>query len=339
MKCRRGPIFSATLTAVIITLIVYLYNRDGSGRMHVCKKPLQEHSISNSSLSPSITYIQPSQETLMRSDTPPTSMTTMYTQRSHVTLSKSSHVTLSESQSESVPTEASVAILTISSIPPVKGSSDTRKVLIRAPPHCVQMNCREHLSAGELGGLRSCELRVRKVEHMMGPISNNDCKFLPMAGRVPVALLSARGSGNTWTRGLLERASGICTGFIFCDAVLRAHGYVGESVKSGKVLVVKTHSPNPKWVGGNNSNTIRADALYGSAIFILRNPFRSVIAEWNRRSAQEILGKDNSTIFQERHTYVVPQELFSELLFVLFLHSTPLFTYHYFLNISCTSEQ
>ena len=31
-------------------------------------------------------------------------------------------------------------------------------------------------------------------------------------GRAAVALVSFPGSGNTWVRGLLERATGICTG-------------------------------------------------------------------------------------------------------------------------------
>ena len=35
-------------------------------------------------------------------------------------------------------------------------------------------------------------------------------------GRAAVALVSFPGSGNTWVRGLLEQASGICTGKL-CD--------------------------------------------------------------------------------------------------------------------------
>ena len=69
------------------------------------------------------------------------------------------------------------------------------------------------------------------------------------AKRDPVALASAEGSGNTWVRGLLERATGFCTGFNFCDYVMRMKGFIGDNINSGSVLVVKTHMDKPQWVG------------------------------------------------------------------------------------------
>ena len=274
MKCHQGIIVGTTIATLIITVLAtfQLHNWTGSG--FLCWK----------CSSPGYRgYTKHTQETLSQQ------------------LSKSDSVeTLMVNNSK----DASFPQVNTSALPEMGG--------IRAPVHCVKINCREHLSSNERDNMKSCENRVRRVEHIMGPIKNSDCKFLPRTGHHPVALLSARGSGNTWTRGLLEKASGVCTGFIFCDSVMRAHGYVGESVKSGKVLVVKTHSPNPKWVGGSNSRANSADPNYASAVFILRNPFNAAVAEWNRRSAQEILGKHNYTISQERHTYVVPKELFSK---------------------------
>ena len=38
------------------------------------------------------------------------------------------------------------------------------------------------------------------------------CRFMNGSRRAPVALASFPGSGNTWVRGLLEQATGICTG-------------------------------------------------------------------------------------------------------------------------------
>ena len=193
------------------------------------------------------------------------------------------------------------------------GSSTTLRMIIRAPTICERTNCREFLSANEQQNVKKCKEEVSRAENFNGRrINDSDCKFLPQTSRHPVALVSARGSGNTWTRGLLERASGICTGFLHCDTVMRANGYVGETVKSGKVLVVKTHSTVPKWKCARNRYSKSDDADYGSAILILRNPVHSAIAEWNRRSAEFILGKHNRTIHQERHTYVVPESLFSK---------------------------
>ena len=49
--------------------------------------------------------------------------------------------------------------------------------------------------------------------------------------RSPVALNSQEGSGNTWLRGLLEKATGMCTGFYARDTDMRAHGFLGEGVQ------------------------------------------------------------------------------------------------------------
>ena len=42
-------------------------------------------------------------------------------------------------------------------------------------------------------------------------------------------------------RGLLELATGLCTGSVYCDNFIRHSGMNGEKVISGSVLVVKTH--------------------------------------------------------------------------------------------------
>ncbi len=69
------------------------------------------------------------------------------------------------------------------------------------------------------------------------------CHFMNGKFRAPVALASPSGSGNTWVRGLLEQATGICTGAIYCDEALAKGGFNGEFVQSGTVLVVKLHRP------------------------------------------------------------------------------------------------
>ena len=38
------------------------------------------------------------------------------------------------------------------------------------------------------------------------------CRFIDGDRRAPVALASFPGSGNTWVRVLLEKATGVCTG-------------------------------------------------------------------------------------------------------------------------------
>ena len=288
MKCHRGVILCTT-AATLLLAAVYLHNHSGT----LCP------TCDRTNL-PSSPYAY-----------------TMYTQL------LSPHPSQQESQIKGAPIDEPVIVSHLNTlhlnsskhfVALGKNSFEpSLSEMIRAPLHCVQMNCREHLSISEQNAMRTCERDVRRVEHIMTPIKNGDCRFLPEMGRVPVALPSSGGSGNTWTRGLLEKATGICTGFVMCDAVMRSCGYVGESIKSGKVLVVKTHSLMPKWKGANNSRANLNDACYGSAVFILRSPFNAAIADWNRRSAQNILGKHNSSIAKDRHTYSVPQELFRKL--------------------------
>ncbi|RXG58381.1 WSC domain-containing protein 2 [Armadillidium vulgare] len=56
-------------------------------------------------------------------------------------------------------------------------------------------------------------------------------------------LASFPGSGNTWTRYLIEAATGIFTGSVFKDNTLFKLGFLGEREKmgSGKMMVIKTH--------------------------------------------------------------------------------------------------
>ncbi|CAI8058343.1 WSC domain-containing protein 1 [Geodia barretti] len=194
--------------------------------------------------------------------------------------------------------------------------TETEKGSIKAPQNCEQKNCLENLSESDKRALKSCENRTRKGYN--GSISESDCKFLPNNRSRAVALASAPGAGNTWTRGLLEKASGICTGYLYCDTAMRAHGYVGENVKTGRVLVVKTHSIVPRWGGDKNFYFLSSEATYSAAVFILRNPVESAVAEWNRYSSM-MFGKENSSIAKHVHTYTLPKESFDEEKWDMFL--------------------
>lgn len=140
--------------------------------------------------------------------------------------------------------------------------------------------------------------------------NDNDCNFMDGKGRDPVALSGAEGSGNTWVRGLLEKTSGFCTGFNFCDYIMRMKGFIGENINSGSVLVVKTHMDKPTWVGEIRSKAFTNSfvANYASAIFLLRNPYDSLIAEWNRRLTNTVLIKEHLP-HNESHTNVAPKEI------------------------------
>lgn len=137
------------------------------------------------------------------------------------------------------------------------------------------------------------------------------CRFIHGTGRSPVGLASYHGSGNTWLRGLLQRVTGICTGAVYCDEVLRRRGFPGESIRSGVVLVVKTHQTDPRWTGVEYNKSapfalftkLEFVPVYSSAILLIRSPCNAMVSEWHR------LMTINST---DNHVNTVGEEYFGE---------------------------
>ena len=145
-------------------------------------------------------------------------------------------------------------------------------------PECKDPLCMEYLTDKDRSRFDTC---LQKVASHKGHPQDGQCHFISQVHRLPVALASYPGSGNTWLRGLLETATGICTGFESCDISMRVKGFAGENIVSGAVSVVKTHK-FPPWKGkGKHNSGVRCD----SAIVLVRNPLDAFIAEWNRRVA------------------------------------------------------
>lgn len=177
---------------------------------------------------------------------------------------------------------------------------------------CRESNCMEYLSTAEKLAIKACQREVTRKGIPVSSIKKANCNFMDKKGRAPVALVSAEGCGNTWVRALLEQATGICTGFVWCDFKMRQYGFIGEAVKSDSVLVVKTHSGKPHWLGQPSPPRPSPEPFYGSAVFVVRNPHDSLIAEWNRRATNQFLIKKNLP-HNESHTNIVAKELFREL--------------------------
>ncbi|XP_006820493.1 sialate:O-sulfotransferase 2-like [Saccoglossus kowalevskii] len=80
-----------------------------------------------------------------------------------------------------------------------------------------------------------------------------------------VGLTSFPRSGNTWTRHLLEVATGIYTGSLYNAAGLYAGGFVGEidDPSLGRAVVYKSHGYSDRFASG---------------ILIIRNPYDSLIS-------------------------------------------------------------
>lgn len=168
---------------------------------------------------------------------------------------------------------------------------------------CRDNICSEYLSGDDRMRYLSC---LSSIETRRTKPKDSICHFINGSHRPAVALVSFPGSGNTWVRGILEVATGICTGAIYCDISLRAQGFIGERIQSGSVLVVKTHSSAATWL---RSHLGTRAAYFGSAIFIVRNPLEALVAEWNRKVANNFRGR---TVYLESHVKSAGKEWFGK---------------------------
>ena len=95
---------------------------------------------------------------------------------------------------------------------------------------CQDRLCTEVLTPVDLLYLNFCTDRQK---HAKTEIYRNmplgKCHFIDGRNRAPVALVSFPGSGNTWVRGLLEQATGVCTGECMCVCVC-VGGWMGVCV-------------------------------------------------------------------------------------------------------------
>jgi len=115
-----------------------------------------------------------------------------------------------------------------------------------------------------------------------------------------VALLSFPGSGNSWVRQLIETTTGIYTGtYKDCDFSYISNGMIGEGVYTDNVIAIKIHFPfdNLKWLHEHN------------VIYVVRNPFDAIFAEWNRQKSAsknyKLAHISTTTIFGKYHVYTM----------------------------------
>ncbi|XP_069976939.1 uncharacterized protein [Penaeus vannamei] len=118
--------------------------------------------------------------------------------------------------------------------------------------------------------------KTRKSKHLWpgdGQCSQFKVNFAAASSLSPCALASYPGSGNTWTRYLLEAASGVFTGSIYKDYQLYLHGYYGEldDHAAGTTIAQKTHDCGPTHV----------KAFRSTAVLLLRNPYRAILSFHN----------------------------------------------------------
>ena len=104
------------------------------------------------------------------------------------------------------------------------------------------------------------------------------CKKMSFQRNGPIiALGSNHRSGNLWVRQLLEAATGIYTGSIYCDSSYVRAGMIGEGIQTENVLAIETLRQPPSVL-----TKTKAD----KAIYIIRNPFECITSEWARHQSK-----------------------------------------------------
>ena len=113
-------------------------------------------------------------------------------------------------------------------------------------------------------------------DHVVLPKSLQQCKKMSFRNSgIPIALVSYPGSGNSWARVLLEEATGIYTGSVYCDKHYLFSGMIGEGISTENVVAVKLHSSVEEMSQYINSNNCKV-------IYIIRNPLKAIVAEYTR---------------------------------------------------------
>nr|XP_039251256.1 uncharacterized protein LOC120328782 isoform X1 [Styela clava] len=106
-------------------------------------------------------------------------------------------------------------------------------------------------------------------------------------------VVSFPGSGNTWTRHLIQQASGLWTGSVYSDRSLFAGGFLAEldECDDNSTVAVKAHFP-------------RLDASsyckFERVILVIRDPYRAVLSEFNWRSTSRHTGVADPRLFKSK---------------------------------------
>lgn len=142
-----------------------------------------------------------------------------------------------------------------------------------------QFSLRDAVDSSLCGRGPEAPRQAEYCEVYQTPVQDTRCtdrRFLPTKSKVFVALSSFPGAGNTWVRHLIEHATGFYTGSYYFDGTLYNKGFKGEKDhwRSRRTICVKTHESGRREI-----------EMFDSAILLIRNPYRSLVAEFNRKCA------------------------------------------------------
>jgi len=117
---------------------------------------------------------------------------------------------------------------------------------------------------------------------------------------LPPLLYSFPGSGNTWSRLIIDFAGGIYSGSVYYDSDL-VKILPGEKFCSKRVSIIKAH-PNIQSYKILSSQQLPDKCtkdgikVFDRAVFLVRNPYESIWSEFQRRRS----GKHAGELFEEK---------------------------------------
>jgi len=128
------------------------------------------------------------------------------------------------------------------------------------------------------------------------PSQFHNCKKMSFRDSgTPTLLISFPGSGNSWVRQLLESTTGIYTGSNRdCDVDYIKAGMLGEGISTGNVIAVKYHHGELPQLN------------FTKAIYIVRDPYDAIVAEFNRMYTKVYKFSDTP------HTFEIGDKTFGE---------------------------
>ncbi|CAG5110267.1 Oidioi.mRNA.OKI2018_I69.chr2.g4682.t1.cds [Oikopleura dioica] len=149
----------------------------------------------------------------------------------------------------------------------------------------AQGNCRASFAKEEISSktFDAENLSTAEEESCVLKTKLADFDELPL-----IILTSNPGSGNTWSRLLIETATGYYSGSVYNELTMFKNGFIGElePPTSGRTVVVKSHS---------NSNSENADGI----VMVIRNPYDSFKADFNRQMSSTHTGQVDPKIYNK----------------------------------------
>ncbi|CAH1778829.1 unnamed protein product [Owenia fusiformis] len=109
------------------------------------------------------------------------------------------------------------------------------------------------------------------------------------------ALASFPGSGNTWARHLIQELTGIYTGSVYNDKLMAVDEFPGSLIYNSSVIAIKTHLPVLQTPSGTR---------YDKAILLLREPYDTFLAEFNRAKGGKKTGHAKKEAFTKWDKFV-----------------------------------